>query len=93
MNYLKWPIGQAGPGTTVEVTLSGVESDVFIVDAPNFAAMQHGRSFRYHGGHSQASPVRLSVPHQGNWTAVVIPTGGAGQRVSASARVLRGASV
>jgi hypothetical protein len=52
--------------------------------------MQSGRSFRYHGGHFKASPVRLGVPHHGDWTAVVTPTGG---HVSASARVLHGADV
>jgi hypothetical protein len=90
LNYLKFPVGRAGPGTIIEVTLRGVESDVYLVDAPNFTAMQSGRSFRYHGGHFKASPVRLGVPHHGDWTAVVTPTGG---HVSASARVLHGADV
>jgi hypothetical protein len=90
LNFLKFPVGQVGSGTVVEVALSGVESDVYLVDAPNFAAMQSGRSFRYHGGHFKASPVRLGVPHHGNWTAVVVPVGG---RVDASVRILHGAGV
>jgi hypothetical protein len=37
------------------------------------------------GGHYKQSPVRLSVPHSGDWTAVVVP--GAGGTVTASVRV------
>ena len=88
MNYLNFPVGQAGAGTVVEVTLSGVESDVYLVDASNLAAMHSGRQFRYHGGHFKSSPVRLAVPHRGDWTVVVAPVGG---RVTASVRVLSGA--
>jgi hypothetical protein len=88
MDYLSFSIGSAGPGSVVEVTLSGCESDVYIVDSPNFAAMKRGGQFRYTGGHYNASPVRLAVPHQGTWTAVVIPSGGT---VRASARTIRAA--
>ena len=90
MNYLKFSVGSAGPGTVVEVTLRGVESDVYLVDAPNLTAMQAGRSFQRYGGHYRASPIRLGVPHHANWTAVVVPVGG---KVSASARILHGAGV
>jgi len=88
MSYLSYPIGQAGPSTVVEVTLRGVESDVYLVDSSNFAAMQRGSSFNYTGGHYNASPIRLRVPHLGNWTAVVMPTGGS---VQASVRTIQAA--
>lgn len=83
MNYLSFPVGPAGPGAVVEVTLSGCESDVFLVDDLNLAKMKHAQSFRYTGGHYNRSPVRLAVPTEANWTAVVIPTGG---QVRASVR-------
>jgi hypothetical protein len=86
MNYLKFPLGEIGSGTVVEVTLTGVESDVYILDGPNFAAMQRGGQFRYTGGHYKGSPVRLRVPQQGTWTAVVIP--GAGGTVRASVQTI-----
>lgn len=86
MNYLKFPLGTVGPGTVVEVTLSGVESDVFLVDTANLAVLQRGGQFRYTGGHYKSSPVRLGVSHHADWTAVVVP--GAGGTVRASVRTL-----
>jgi hypothetical protein len=70
----------------VEVTLSGVESDVFLVDPANLSAMEQGRSFRYHGGHYKGSPVRLATPCAGEWIAIVVP--GVGGTVRATARVI-----
>jgi hypothetical protein len=86
MNFLKFPLNHQSAGAVVEVTLSGVESDVFLVDPPNLAAMEGGRQFSYHGGHYKQSPVRLVVPHSGIWTAIVVP--GAGGTVHASARIV-----
>lgn len=86
MNYLTFLVGVARPGSIVEVVLSGVESDLFLVDDSNLASMHRGGSFNYTGGHYGSSPVRLAVPSRANWTAVVVP--GAGGRVSASARLL-----
>ena len=75
MNYLTFPVGHCRQGTTVEVTLQGSESDVFLVDAMNLSAFQRGGNFQYWGGHYRSSPVRLAVPHFGSWTVVVIPSG------------------
>lgn len=85
MNYLSFPVGLAEPGSVVQVTLSGCESDVFLVDEFNLSKMKRGQDFQYVGGHYNRSPVQLTVPSQANWTAVVIPTGG---RVNASARLV-----
>jgi hypothetical protein len=84
MTFLEFDVGSAGPGTTVEVTLSGSESDVFLVDSANLSNFKSGRDFRYTGGHYRKSPVRLAVPSRGNWHAVIVPSG----RVRASVRVL-----
>lgn len=86
MQFLKFPLNSLNTGAHVEVTLSGVESDVFLVDPSNLRAMENGQQFSYTGGHYKQSPVRLSVPHSGDWTAVVVP--GAGGTVTASVRVL-----
>jgi hypothetical protein len=85
VKYVKFPLHNVNAGAVVEVTLSGVESDVFLVDPPNLAAMQAGRQFRYTGGHYKQSPVRLRVPSSGEWTAIVVP--GTGGSVRASIRV------
>jgi hypothetical protein len=73
-------------GALVETTLSGVESDVFLVDSMNLRAFESSERFDYVGGHFKSSPVRLRVPSPATWTAVVIP--GSGGQVKASVRVL-----
>jgi hypothetical protein len=84
VNYLKFPLNHQSVGTTVEVTLSGVESDVFIVDNANLAAFERGAQFRYVGGHYRQSPVYLGIPSTGTWTVVVIP--GIGGSIRATVR-------
>jgi hypothetical protein len=85
MNFLKFPLRFQTGGQVMVATISGVESDVFLVDDSNFRSFESGRDFRYFGGHYKRSPIRLQVPNSGNWTAVVIP--GAGGTVRASVRV------
>lgn len=86
MSYLKFPINYQDSGAVVDVTLSGVESDVFLVDNVNLSAFERGGRFDYFGGHYKRSPVRLTVPSNGTWAVVVVP--GPGGRVRASVRVL-----
>jgi hypothetical protein len=76
MNYLKFPLHYQSAGVTVEVTMQGVESDVFLIDSANLSSFERGGQFSYQGGHYKASPVRLTIPSNGTWTAVVVPTGG-----------------
>lgn len=85
MNYIKFPLNHQNAGAVVEITLQGVESDVFLVDPSNLSNMESGRSFNYQGGHYKQSPVRLSIPASGVWTVVVVP--GQGGQVRASVNV------
>jgi hypothetical protein len=85
MQYRKWQLGHLSAKAVVQVVLHGSESDVFLADDANLGKFERGEDFRYYGGHYQQSPVRLSPPSGGSWTAVVIPTGG---RVEASVQVL-----
>jgi hypothetical protein len=86
MNYLKFPLSSQNAGSTVRATLSGVESDVFLVDSRNLLDFENGRPFRYIGGHYKRSPVNLTVPSSGTWTLVVVP--GRGGTVRAEVRVI-----
>lgn len=85
MQYRKWSLGHLSGKAIVQVVLRGAESDVFLTDDANLRKFERGEDFRYYGGHYQQSPVRLSPPSGGSWTAVVIPTGG---HVEASVQVL-----
>ena len=82
MNYLKFPLHYQRTGATIEVQMTGVESDVLLLDAANLAAFERGRQTTYYGGHYNASPVLLRVPSSGNWNVVVVP--GPGGEVRAS---------
>src|SRR5665213_3665600 len=84
-DYMTFSLNQQEAGSVVEVKLHGVESDVFLVDPSNLSSFKRGASFRYTGGHFKQSPVRLQVPSDGNWSAVVVPIGG---RVEASVSIL-----
>jgi hypothetical protein len=77
------------PNDVVQVTLSGCESDVFLVDYSNLCSFRRGGSFSYFGGHYRASPVHLSPPYHGRWHLVIKPTGGS---VRASTTVFKNAA-
>jgi len=85
MNFLKFDLGQQNAGATAVVSLSGVESDVFLVDPMNLGSFERGQRFNYFGGHYKVRQVRLSVPTSGHWYVVVAPSGGP---VSASVEVI-----
>ena len=89
MNFIQYPLNHRDAGTAVEVTLQGVESDVFLVDTINFSSFKRRARYTRYGGHTRKSPVTLVVPRSGTWTAVVVP--GPGGRVTATFRVLANA--
>ena len=82
MDCIKFPLNHQPAGRTVEVSLDGVESDVFLVDSANLSRLERGGQFRYHGGHAKRSPIRLQMPFEGDWTAVVVPLPGGQVRAS-----------
>ncbi len=45
MNYLRLPLGYQNAGAVFQTTLSGVESDVFLVDSHNLSNFENGRPF------------------------------------------------
>jgi hypothetical protein len=87
MEFIWKSLGSPPAGTIVIVTLSGVESDVFLVDGSNYNKFRQRQRYERFGGHYKASPVRLVVPHRAQaWTAVVVP--GAGGSVRATFEVI-----
>jgi Domain of unknown function (DUF1883) len=83
MNFLNYEVSTS-PNSLIEVTLSNA-ANVLVMDEANFQSFRSGRSYRYHGGHYNQSPVIIKVP-SGRWH-VVVHVGGAGS-VSAAVRVL-----
>jgi hypothetical protein len=61
MNFRKYSLGHLEPGRVVAATLSGVESDVFLVDDVNLRSFESGRAFRYFGGHYRPSPIQSQI--------------------------------
>ena len=82
---------QLGSVDLVEVTLDA-PANAFLVDEENFINYKNGKPYRYHGGHAETTPVRLSVPHSGKWY-LVVDLGGFAGRVRAFARVIQGEGV
>jgi hypothetical protein len=89
MKYQHYDLGNLNGGEIVEVTLSGTEANVCLMDDLNFCSYEAGRSFRHVGGHYKRSPVRLAVPKRGHWH-VTVDLGGFGGSVSSSVRVVGG---
>lgn len=79
MEFQQYSLGHQQQGSTVEVTLSGTEANVQLVDTANLANYKSGRSFTYYGGHYRSSPIHLAIPYSGTWYVVIDLGGYAGQ--------------
>ncbi len=71
MNFNHYDLGYRRGGETVIVTLSGSAANVRLMDSSNFQSYRSGRSHRYIGGLAKSSPVRLGIPHSGNWHVTI----------------------
>lgn len=89
MKYIYHDLGYRKGGEIVEVTLSGSAANVRLMDSSNFSSYKNGRQHRYYGGLAKQSPVRLQIPHSGNWYVTVDMQGLRGS-VRSSARILPG---
>jgi hypothetical protein len=90
MNFTQYDLGSRRGGEIVEVTLSGTEANVELLDSSNLSSFKSGRQHRYYGGHYRQSPARIPIPHSGRWY-VVVHLGGFGGSVRSGVRVLPGA--
>lgn len=62
-------------GSVVSVDCSH-QINVLLMDDSNYRAYQSGGRFQYHGGFYKRFPVRIGVPHSGNWNVVLaLPAG------------------
>lgn len=89
MNFQSYSLGNLRAGQVVEVTIQGDAPNVRLMDSSNFNSYKSGKRHRYYGGHATKSPVRIVVPHSGNWY-VAIDFGGYAGRARTSVHVLPG---
>jgi hypothetical protein len=89
MQFVQHDLGYRQGGEIVEVTLSGSAANVRLMDSSNLSSYKNGRRHRYYGGLAKQSPVRLQIPHSGNWY-VTVDMQGLGGSVRSSARILPG---
>lgn len=68
--FIKSDLGQCRRGDVVEVTLTS-GANVRLLDQTNFDKYRRGQAHHYTGGLAKYSPVRLQVPRNGHWYAVV----------------------
>ncbi len=71
MKYAYQDLGHQVAGSIVEVRVRGGATNVFLLSAANFLRYQADRSFRYHGGRYRGRPVRIEVPRDDHWFAVL----------------------
>ncbi|HUF99991.1 MAG TPA: DUF1883 domain-containing protein [Ilumatobacter sp.] len=83
-------LGQRSKGDVLEVTLDR-GANVRLLDAANFAQYRAGNQHRFHGGRATKSPVRIVIPSDGHWHAVVDLQGLSGS-VRAGFRVMHGSA-
>jgi hypothetical protein len=89
MQFIHHDLGHRRGGEIVEITLSGNAANVRLMDSSNYNNYKNGRQHRYVGGLAKRSPVRLQIPHSGNWYVTVDMQGLRGS-VRSSARILPG---
>jgi hypothetical protein len=87
MKFQHYDLGYQKAGETVEVTLSGSAANVRLMESSNLSSYKNARSHHYYGGLAKRSPVRLQIPHSGNWHVTVDMQGLRGT-VRSSVRVL-----
>jgi hypothetical protein len=71
MKFHHYDLGYLSGGETVVITLSGNAANVRLMDSSDFNNYKSGRSHHYYGGLAERSPVRLRVPHSGNWHVTI----------------------
>lgn len=71
MNFQHYDLGYRRGGETVVVTLSGSAANVRLMDTSDYQSYRAGRRHRYYGGLAKRSPIRLGIPHSGNWHVTI----------------------
>ncbi len=71
MNFQHYDLGYLSGGEVVVVTLSGNAANVRLMDSSDFNSYRNGQRHSYYGGLAERSPVRLGVPHSGNWHVTI----------------------
>lgn len=89
MKFQHYDLGHRKGGEIVVVNLSGTAANVQLMDNSNFSNYRAGRRYRYTGGHTTRSPVRLQIPHSGHWH-IAIDLGGYAGTIRSSVNVLPG---
>jgi hypothetical protein len=71
MKYGYLNLGRQKPGSTVEVKVRGGATRVLLLSAAEFVRYHSQRPFRYLGGRYRGQPVRIRIPRDDEWFAVL----------------------
>ena len=91
MRFIHSDLGYRAGGDVLEVTLTAA-ANVRLLDSHNFSQYQRGLQHRYYGGLAKQTPVRIPIPHSGQWHAVVDLQGLSGS-TKASFRVINSSAL
>ncbi|MGV2984351.1 DUF1883 domain-containing protein [Microbacterium sp. AGC85] len=87
--FQHYDLGHLDSGATVVVTLS-TGANVRLMTTNEFQNFRDGRAHRYQGGLARRSPLRLPVPHSGQWVVTIDLAGLAATTVTSRVRVENG---
>lgn len=73
-------------GDTVVVDCSH-KCNILLMDDSNFQNYKSGRAFRYHGGHFEELPARITAPSSGHWN-ITIDIAGASASIRHSINII-----
>ncbi len=90
MNFQHYDLGHRRGGEIAEIKLAGTAANVQLMDSSAFSSYRRGNKYRYYGGYTRHSPVRLKIPRSGHWH-IAIDLGGYSGTVRSSVNVLPGA--
>jgi hypothetical protein len=71
MRYLYYELGEQQEESWVIAHLRGSAANVILLDPLNFDRYRFGEPFLYTGGLYTRTPVRLQIPHDGEWYLVI----------------------
>lgn len=91
LQFQRYNLGHLDPGATVVVTLS-TGANVRLMTEAEFQNFRARRPHRYQGGLARRSPVRLPIPHSGNWIVTIDLAGLAATTVTSRVGVEHGST-
>lgn len=91
LQFQRYNLGHLDQGATVVITLS-TGANVRLMTTTEFQKFRNRQAHRYQGGLARRSPVRLPIPHSGQWVVTIDLAGLAATSVTSRVGVEHGST-